>query len=171
MKVVDGMIEGFDPIIDKNCEILILGTMPGEESLKKQEYYAFERNQFWKVIFSIFGEEMDDDNYESKKAFLLNNKIAIWDVLKSCDRENSSDSNIKNPVANDFKSLYIKYPNLKSIYFNGRKAEVLYKRLVVKNVNKDDLSLFNLPSTSPANAVKLEDKENEWRRILLPLKG
>ncbi|MBU3206980.1 DNA-deoxyinosine glycosylase [Clostridium algidicarnis] len=97
------MIEGFDPIIDKNCEILILGTMPGKVSFKKQEYYALKRNQFWKVIFSIFGEDMDDDNYESKKALLLNNKIAIWDVLKSCDRENSSDSNIKNPVVNDFK--------------------------------------------------------------------
>jgi hypoxanthine-DNA glycosylase len=164
------MAEGFEPIVDENCEVLILGTMPGAESLIKQEYYAFERNQFWKIIFSIFDEEIADD-YESKKAISLNNKIAIWDVLKSCDREDSSDSNIQNPVANDFKSLFIKYPNLKSIYFNGKKAEALYKKLVVKNVNKDDLNLFNLPSTSPANAVKLEAKANEWRRILLPLKG
>ncbi|MGH4140485.1 DNA-deoxyinosine glycosylase [Clostridium sp.] len=164
------MVEGFAPIVDENCEILILGTMPSVESLTKQEYYAFERNQFWKIIFSILDEEIAVD-YECKKAILLNNKIAIWDVLKSCDRENSSDSNIKNPVANDFNSLFIKYPNLKDIYFNGKKAEALYRKLVGNNVNNDDLRLFNLPSTSPANAVKLEAKVNEWIRILLPLKG
>mgnify|MGYP001601729127 FL=1 len=96
------MVEGFEPIIDENCEILILGTMPGAESLIKQEYYAFERNQFWRIIFSIFGKEIAD-NYESKKVVLLNNNIAIWDVLASCDRENSSDSNIRNAVVNDFR--------------------------------------------------------------------
>ncbi|MFT5874010.1 MAG: hypoxanthine-DNA glycosylase [Clostridium sp.] len=164
------MVEGFEPIIDGNCEILILGTMPGAESLIQQEYYAFERNQFWKIVFSLLGEDVPDD-YESKKAILVNNKIAIWNVLKSCDRENSSDSNIKDPVSNDFKSLFNKYPNLRNIYFNGKKAEALYRKLVVNNVNKDDLRLFNLPSTSPANAVKLETKINEWRRILLQLKG
>ncbi|MCB2290827.1 DNA-deoxyinosine glycosylase [Clostridium sp. CS001] len=164
------MVEGFEPIIHENCEILILGTMPGAESLIHQEYYGNRQNQFWKIVFSLFGEEMIE-SYDDKMDFLLKNHIAIYDVLKSCDRVDSSDSNIKNPVANDFKSLFIKYPNLKSIYFNGKKAEALYKKLVVKNVNKDDLNLFNLPSTSPANAVKLEAKANEWRRILLPLKG
>jgi hypoxanthine-DNA glycosylase len=159
------MIEGFEPIIDENCEILILGTMPGVESLTKKEYYSFERNQFWKVIFSIFGEEISND-YASKKSILLRNKIAIWDVLKSCDRENSSDSNIKNPVANDFKSLFIKYPNLKNIYFNGKKAEALYRKLVFNNANENNLSQFNLPSTSPANAVKFETKVNEWEQIV-----
>ncbi|NNU78169.1 DNA-deoxyinosine glycosylase [Clostridium estertheticum] len=157
------MVEGFEPIIDENCEILILGTMPGAESLIKQEYYAFERNQFWKIIFSIFGKEIAD-NYESKKAVLLNNKIAIWDVLKSCDRENSSDSNIRNAVVNDFMGLFSEYPNLKNIYFNGKKAESLYRKLVV---NKDNLRQFILPSTSPANAVKFEEKLDEWRQILL----
>ncbi|HEY8890205.1 MAG TPA: DNA-deoxyinosine glycosylase [Clostridium sp.] len=164
------MVVGLKPIIDKNCEILILGTMPGADSLIKQEYYAFERNQFWKIIFSIFGKEIDD-NYESKKAVLLNNKIAIWDVLKSCDRKDSSDSNIKNPVANDFELLFIKYPNLRNIYFNGKKAESLYRQLVVNKINENNLSLFNLPSTSPANAVKFDKKANEWRQILLPLRG
>ena len=129
------MVEGFEPIIDENCEILILGTMPGAESLIKQEYYAFERNQFWRIIFSIFGKEIAD-NYESKKVVLLNNNIAIWDVLASCDRENSSDSNIRNAVVNDFRGLFSKYSNLKNIYFNGKKAESLYRKLVG---NKDNL--------------------------------
>jgi len=169
-KWVNDMVEGFEPIVDENCEILILGTMAGAESLIQQEYYAFERNQFWKIIFSIFDEEMADD-YESKKAILLNNKIAIWDVLKSCDRVDSSDSNIKNPVANDFEWLFNKCPNLKNVYFNGKKAESLYRKLVANKENRDDLSLFNLPPTSPTNAVKFEDKANEWRQILLPLRG
>lgn len=157
------MVEGFEPIIDENCEILILGTMPGAESLIKQEYYAFERNQFWRIIFSIFGKEIAD-NYESKKVVLLNNNIAIWDVLASCDRENSSDSNIRNAVVNDFRGLFSKYSNLKNIYFNGKKAESLYRKLVG---NKDNLKLSVLPSTSPANAVKFESKLDEWRHILL----
>lgn len=79
------MIKGFEPIIDDNCEVLILGTMPGSESLRKQEYYAYERNQFWKIVFSLFGEEYTE-SYEDKKIFLLKNHIAVWDVLQSCDR-------------------------------------------------------------------------------------
>jgi len=160
------MVEGFEAVIDKNCKVLILGTMPGAESLTKEEYYANARNQFWKIVFSLLEKDLDD-NYENKKAVLLNNKIAIWDVLKSCDRENSSDSNIKNPVSNDFIWLYSKYPNLKSVYFNGKKAEALYKKLVINKVNReDDIRLYTLPSSSPANAVKFEAKVNEWKQII-----
>lgn len=128
------MINSFSPIIDEKCEILILGTMLGAESLRKKQYYGYGRNDFWKIIFSLFDKELSND-YEEKKAFLLENKIALWDVIKKCERETSSDAKIKNPTANDFSSLFIDYPNLKCIYFNGKKAEALYKKLVSKNLN------------------------------------
>jgi len=84
------MVTSFEPIVDKNCKVLILGTMPGEISLQKQQYYANKQNQFWKIIYSLFNKDVEDD-YEKRKIFLLDHHIAIWDVLKSCDREGSRD--------------------------------------------------------------------------------
>jgi hypoxanthine-DNA glycosylase len=159
------MIKGFEPIIDNNCEAFVLGTMTGADSLRKEEYYANERNQFWKIVFSLVGEETNV-SYVEKQKILLKNHIALWDVIQSCEREGSSDSNIKNPVANDFKSFYAKYPKIKSIYFNGKKAEELYKKLVIKNGVNEGVSFTTLPSTSPANAIKFEEKLGGWKSIL-----
>jgi len=162
------MISSFEPIIDKDCKILILGTMPGVKSLEKQEYYGHERNAFWKIIYSLFQNELKSE-YSQKKAFLLEHNIALWDVLKSCYREGSSDSNIKNPIPNDFGELFKQYPNIKAIYFNGEPAEKLYKRFVSKALGDIKILLYRLPSTSPANAIKFEQKYEQWKQILLML--
>lgn len=159
------MISSFQPIIDKNCKILILGTMPGVRSLQKQEYYGHERNSFWKIIYSLFHTELTN-NYLDKKAFLLRHNIALWDVLKACYREGSSDSNIKNPIANDFVELFTLYPNIKAIFFNGEPAQKLFSRFIIKTLGGTDLPLFKLPSTSPANTVKVEEKYEQWKKIL-----
>lgn len=158
------VISSFPPIIDKDCKIIILGTMPGVQSLEKQEYYGHERNAFWKIIYSLFNDELTS-NYSCKKAFLLQNNVALWDVLKACYREGSLDSNIKEPIANDFKSLFNQYPNIKKIYFNGEPAEKLFKRLVSKELSIS-LPMYRLPSTSPANAIKFEQKLERWKIIL-----
>ncbi|MDV3426481.1 MAG: DNA-deoxyinosine glycosylase [Bacillota bacterium] len=99
------MIRSFDPIADENSKLLILGTMPGAESLRKQQYYGYDRNQFWKIMFSVFQEDFKE-NYDEKKKLLLENGAALWDVIKNCERENSSDSKIKRPEANDISSLH-----------------------------------------------------------------
>ncbi|MHB8062809.1 MAG: DNA-deoxyinosine glycosylase [Ruminiclostridium sp.] len=163
------MISSFEPIIDKDCKILILGTMPGVKSLERQEYYGNERNSFWKIIYSLFQCEIADD-YSQKKAFLLQHNIALWDVLKACYREGSSDSNIKNPIPNDFVGLFSLYPNIKAIYFNGEPAEKLFKRFVSNISDNINLPLYRLPSTSPANAIKFERKLEQWEKILLVFK-
>jgi len=163
------MISSFEPIIDNDCKILILGTMPGVKSLEKQEYYGHERNAFWKIIYSLFQHELTND-YSQKKAFLLQNNIALWDVLESCYREGSLDSNIKNPAPNDFKRLFNQYPNIKAVYFNGEPAEKLFKRFVNKTLGNIDIPFSRLPSTSPANAIKFEQKFELWKVILLSLK-
>ena len=159
------MIVGFEPIIDENCEILILGSIPGVESLRKQEYYAHNRNQFWKIMFLLHDREIIED-YEGKKNFLLENHIALWDVLKGCEREGSLDSNIKNSEANDFKFFFKKYPKLKRIFFNGKKAEELYRKLVIQDIGENNMELIGLPSTSPANTTKIKKKLEKWKEIL-----
>jgi len=163
------MISSFEPVIDENCKILILGTMPGVKSLEKQEYYGHERNAFWKIIFSLFHQELIED-YSQKMYFLLQQHIALWDVLKSCDREGSSDSNIKKPIPNDFNRLFKQYPNIEAIYFNGGPAEKLFKSFVSKMLSDINIPSYRLPSTSPANAIRFEKKLEQWQLILLGLK-
>lgn len=162
------MISSFEPIIDKDCKILILGTMPGVKSLEKQEYYGHERNAFWKIIYSLFQCEVIDD-YSHKKAFLLKHNIALWDVLKACYREGSSDSDIKNPIPNDFTQLFMQYPNVKVIYFNGEPAEKLFRRFVSITLGNINIPMYRLPSTSPANTIKFEQKFDKWQVILIGL--
>ncbi len=162
------MINSFDPIIDSNCKVLILGTMPGVKSLQKQEYYGYERNAFWKIIYSLFDQELSND-YSAKKAFLIKHNIALWDVLKSCHREGSSDSNIKNSVPNDIDKLLRDYPNIKAVFFNGETAKKLFYGFISKNLKSTNISYITLPSTSPANTKKIEEKLDKWKEILLLL--
>lgn len=159
------MIHSFEPVIDNDCEILILGTMPGVQSLKKQQYYGNKQNVFWKIIYSLFDEDMSDD-YEERKEFLLRNHIALWDVLKACDREGSLDSDIKNPIPNDFENLFKCHTRIKHVYFNGTPAQILFKRYVMKKIDVNGLEFFILPSTSPANTMKYEKKLEKWREIM-----
>jgi TDG/mug DNA glycosylase family protein len=162
------MVDGFKPIIDDKCKILILGTMPSTESIKRNEYYGNRKNQFWRIVFSLFDMEVKED-YEERKDFLLRNHIAVWDVLENCERDGSSDGSIRNPKANDFDLLFNKYPNIKRVYFNGKKAEKLYLKLVGKEISNGVMYQTALPSTSPANAVKFNEKLKEWRHILSTL--
>lgn len=160
------MIKSFEPIVDKDCRILILGSMPSVKSLEKHQYYGNKQNHFWKIIYELFNEEFDDD-YERRKTFLLKHHVAVWDVLKSCDRKGSSDSKIVNPVPNDFDAFFRQYPNIKSVFFNGSKAEELFKKMVEAELNiRKDILFHRLPSTSPANAVKYKDKLEQWKIIL-----
>lgn len=163
------MLRSFEPIIDNNSKIIIIGTMPGVKSLEKQEYYGHERNSFWRIISSLFGHTTITE-YSEKKTFLLEHHIALWDVLKACEREGSLDSNIKNPIPNDFEALFKKHPNIKAIYFNGDPAQKLFNRLVTKKMGRLDIPQYRLPSTSPANAIPFEQKLKYWQLVLLTLK-
>ncbi|MGE5613782.1 MAG: DNA-deoxyinosine glycosylase [Bacillota bacterium] len=163
-------IQSFEPIVGDSCRVLVLGTMPGPASLRKQQYYGYDRNAFWRIIYNLFGEEPEEE-YELRKSFLLKHNIALWDVLKSCEREGSSDSDIRNPVPNDFAGLYLKFPNIKYVCFNGRPAGNFYRRLVEKTV-RDSMgkACFYLASTSPAYTLPYEKKLEEWRLLLELLK-
>jgi hypoxanthine-DNA glycosylase len=159
------MIHSFEPIEDKNCRILILGTMPGRQSLEKNEYYANPRNVFWDIIFSLFGEPMTED-YEKKRRLLLLHGIALWDVLKNCRRDTSADSDIRDPVPNDLLSFFNDHPPIDNVFFNGKQAWELYRKNVLIQAIDQKLTYHRMTSTSPANASRsFEEKLKCWTMI------
>ncbi|MFH1321812.1 MAG: DNA-deoxyinosine glycosylase [Bacteroidota bacterium] len=155
-------INSFNPIVNERSKVLILGSMPGKDSLNKKEYYGNKRNMFWNLMFGIL-KAGQTENYEEKKMMLLNNNIALWDVLASCDRVGSQDKNIKNAAVNDFGAFYRKYSNISVVFFNGKNAYKYYQKLVGFN-NKRIFK--SLPSTSPLNTrYKFNKKKEKWAMI------
>lgn len=154
----------FDPIVNAASEVLVLGSMPGDESLRKNEYYGNPRNQFWRILYSVFKVEKEEE-YKKRLAFALDHKIALWDVIESCQREGSLDSSIKEAQAHDFDNFYQKYPGIQVILFNGGKAYDVYRRQVGLTL-KEGLIYCALPSTSPANTQRYEDKLTKWGILL-----
>jgi hypoxanthine-DNA glycosylase len=153
----------FKPIIDTHTEILILGSMPGEQSLVKQEYYANNRNQFWNIIAGVFGWDKPLITYQNKIDLLKSNKIGLWDVFESCEREGSLDVNIKNGVLNDFETLFKRYPKIRLILFNGGASYKSFKKQIDV---LDDITYLMMPSTSPAHTMAYGSKLDAWRKGL-----
>lgn len=154
---------GLPPILNSRARVLILGTLPGDESIRRAQYYAHPRNQFWPVMAAALEIDMPED-YEKRCALLTKHGIAVWDVLASAERDGSLDQAIKNVRVNDFASLTRETPRLCLIAFNGQKAKALYRNHVAA-----DLSIAHLvmPSTSPANAqMTLAEKSAIWRSAI-----
>lgn len=156
------VIESFEPIINKNSRVLILGTIPGPKSLERKQYYANERNQFWRIIYHVLGEEPHCD-YVERIEFLKRIGIALWDVLQSCERKGASDSKIKHEKPNDFEGLLWTYPKLRCLVFNGNKARDLFNKHVGHSLKRMDLEA--LPSSSPANTMPFGQKVKAWESI------
>ena len=155
-------ISSFPPIIDENSEILILGSIPGIKSLEKQQYYGHPQNKFWKIIFELFNEEFTED-YEKRIAVLRKYNIALWDVIDSCERIGSLDSEIKNEEANQIPELLEEYPNIQAIFCNGGKSYKNLQKLLGKDFR---IPIYLLPSTSPLHTVSFERKLEDWKKIL-----
>lgn len=144
-----------EPVFDENSKILVLGSFPSVKSREVNFFYGHPRNRFWKVVSSVIGEESPVTT-EEKKAFLLRNNIAVWDVIKSCDIEGSSDSSIKNVTPNNL-NVILEKADIKQIFANGNTA---YKLFLKYNSGMDAVKL---PSTSPANAAfNLERLVESW---------
>lgn len=149
------------PIYDKHSTILILGSFPSVKSREKGFFYGHKQNRFWKVVSRVFEEE-EPKTIEEKKALLLRNHIAVWDVIAGCDIEGSSDSTIKNVRPNDLSTI-LDNAQIKAIYVNGKTAEKYYKKYIEKSINRKAVCL---PSTSPANAAwSIEKLLDTWRCI------
>ena len=150
-----------EPVYDTNSRILILGTFPSVKSREAKFYYKHPRNRFWKVIAEIVGNN-ECDTIEEMKKMLIDNKIAVWDVIDSCEITGSSDASIKNVVPADL-SIILDNANIKKIYANGDKAFKLYMKYSYPITKKE---IIKLPSTSPANATfSLEKLVENWGQI------
>ena len=156
-------ISSFPPIINENSKILILGSIPGVKSLEMQQYYAHPQNKFWKIICEIFNEEFTT-NYQQRIEILEKHHIALWDVIDTCERKGSLDSEIKNEEANKIEELLQNFPNIKAIFCNGQKSHKNLQKILGK---KFRLPIIVLPSTSPAYAgLSYFDKLKLWYIIL-----
>lgn len=150
------------PIVYPDSRILILGTMPGEQSLARQQYYANRGNHFWKLLFAVFGLPFTDD-YEARKKLLHRKRIALWDVLAGCYREGSLDANIKNESANDFDTFFKNHPTIKTVFFSSKAAAAFYDKYAGQKIG---IAYHILPSPSGANAsMKFSQKLDVWKSI------
>ncbi|HIS69034.1 MAG TPA: DNA-deoxyinosine glycosylase [Candidatus Gallacutalibacter stercoravium] len=153
----------FPPIEPTDCRVLILGTMPSVQSLQKKQYYGHPRNQFWPLLFALWGLQAPPA-YSQRVAFLYEKRIALWDVLQSCDRQGSLDSSITRPAPNDLAGLIRRHPTLQGVCFNSANAAAFFRRLVGETP-KQPAYWIALPSSSPARAMRFADKLEQWRPV------
>jgi hypoxanthine-DNA glycosylase len=151
----------FPPVIDAKTEIIILGSFPGEASLKKSQYYGHPQNQFWRLLAVILDKPLPEMDYEKRLEILLRHHIGLWDVISCCERTGSLDSNIRNHTNNDFSILKTLAPKLRKVCFNGKTA-AKYQR----SFTEQGLKTLVLPSSSPAYTISFEQKLRSWRQLL-----
>lgn len=149
------------PVFDENSKILILGSFPSVKSREQMFFYGHPQNRFWRVISALCERELPV-TVEQKKQLLLDCKIAVWDVIASCDIVGSADSTIKNVTPNDLNYI-LNNSCIEKIFVNGKTAEGLYNKYVKEKINREAICL---PSTSPANAAwSLERLIKAWEII------
>jgi len=166
------LIRSFPAIADSGARVLILGSMPGVESLRAGEYYAHPRNAFWPLMGDLVGASRELA-YGARLRRLRKSGIALWDVLAACIREGSLDAAIDEStiIANDLVTFLARHQRISHVYFNGATSERCFRRHVQPGLEPGRLQLQRLPSTSPAHAaVSYNAKLRAWRHILKPLK-
>jgi TDG/mug DNA glycosylase family protein len=183
-------IHGFPPVENPSARILILGSMPGEASLRADQYYAHPQNLFWRILGEILGYPLDssaqrprvedsrgsaaqtgatplrDAPYAEKQRVLRSADIALWDVLASCHRKGSLDSDIIRETlqANDFATFFASHRRIEHVVFNGAKAQECFRKYVTPSLDMRAVQCVRLPSTSPANAsTSYASKLAAWR--------
>lgn len=157
-------LHNIDPVYSSDSKILILGSFPSVKSRESQFFYAHPQNRFWKVLTALYAPDggVELDTVDKKREFLLMNKIAVWDVIQSCEITGSSDSSIKNVKVNDLKRI-LSAADIEAIFSNGATSYNLYMKYCADKLGRPSLKL---PSTSPANAAySLERLIEAWSAI------
>lgn len=166
---------GFPPVAGADSRLLILGSMPGVMSLERQQYYAQPRNAFWPIMGELLGTASGRE-YAERLQDLLAAGIALWDVLRSCERSGSLDANIdmKTAATNDFAGFFPAHPLIDRVFFNGATAARIFERRVMPGLETTGigpLKLIRLPSTSPAHAaMPYAEKLRRWSTVANALK-
>jgi hypoxanthine-DNA glycosylase len=158
----------FAPVVDANTRILVLGSLPGEASLRAAQYYANPRNQFWRLMKPVVGVPLPDMPYEARLATLLSAGVGLWDVIRSASRSGSLDADIRDHQPNALADLVATLPSLRAVAFNGGKAATLGRRLLG---DAKGLALVPLPSSSPAHTASFDSKQLKWSELGRLLSG
>ncbi|MDQ6420245.1 DNA-deoxyinosine glycosylase [Paenibacillus sp. LHD-117] len=189
-------IFSFPPVVDERARVLIAGTAPSVKSLEHGQFYGHPQNYFWRVVYALFGDEgtraiapdgergiaghaagdvrpylAPNSDYGERLDFLQAHRLALWDVIFSCEREGSLDVNIKAELPNDIPGLLERYPGIRCIAFNGSKAFDTFRKHYGKGTSAlpREVALLKLPSTSPIptkHMRSLEDRVAAWRAIV-----
>ena len=155
-------LHSFPPVADRNARVLILGSMPGGESLRRRQYYAHPRNAFWPVMGSLFGFDPALP-YPERLNALKCARVGLWDTLAGCERSGSLDSNIREPEPNDITRLLRKCPGIRTVCCNGTASFGFLKKYHPALFDRPGLEILRLPSTSPAAALySFEEKLDLW---------
>ena len=150
----------FDPVVDANTRLLILGSLPGDASLRAAQYYGHPRNAFWRLIGGVVGRDLGALPYEERLAALKAAGVGLWDVIASAERPGSLDAAIRRPEAADLRGLVAGLPELRAVAFNGGTAAKLGR--AVLSVPPAGVVLIDLPSSSPAHARPFAEKAAAW---------
>ena len=158
---------GFDPVVDANTRLLILGSLPGDASLRAAQYYGHPQNAFWRLIGGVIGRDLAALPYDHRLAALKAARIGLWDVIASAERPGSLDAAIRAPEAADLRGLVATLPALRAVAFNGGKAAKLGRAVLADR--SEGVALIDLPSSSPAHARPFEEKAAAWAALAHPL--
>ena len=157
-----GLKHCFPPVVDARTRVLVLGSLPGEESLARARYYAHPQNQFWKLIGGVIGRDLVSLEYEARLQALLDAGVGLWDTVGSATRRGSLDGNIRDLQPNDLAELAASLSDLRAVGFNGGKSA----SLGVRQLETDErLALIRLPSSSPAYTLPFAAKSAEWMKL------
>ena len=162
-------VKCFKPIIDCDCRVLILGSMPSVISREVNFYYGNPTNRFWKILSALLGTDFIVMTNEEKTAALLARHIALFDVFSACEIKGSMDSDIKNAEFNDIPSL-IRGTNIKTIYITSKKAFNAFSKRFGDYFTNTGVKVVNLPSTSSANRSKFKTDDallTEWKKLFV----
>ncbi|HYW16517.1 MAG TPA: DNA-deoxyinosine glycosylase [Allosphingosinicella sp.] len=160
--MMDEIKRSFPPVVDKRTRLLVLGSLPGEESLAGAQYYANPRNHFWRLIGAVTGVDLAALPYEARLAALLEARVGLWDTIGSAIRSGSLDAAIRDHRANDLADLAARLPELRAVGFNGGKSAALGRSQLA---GRPDLALIPLPSSSPAYTRPFDEKLAEWMKL------
>lgn len=152
----------FPAVANDKTRVLILGSLPGEISLSRSQYYANPRNQFWRLMSTVIGSELVGLPYADRLETLLASGVGLWDVLRSAERAGSLDANIRGHEANSLADFAATLPSLRAFAFNGGKAWNIGRRQLGPDSR---YMLVSLPSSSPAHTAPFERKQAEWARL------
>ncbi len=160
--------KSFAPVAHVSSRVLILGSLPGDESLRQGRYYAYGRNAFWPLMGRLLGFDSALP-YEDRLAALEAGGVALWDVISCGTRRGSLDSEIREERPNDIPGLLERCPGIRAICCNGTAAFRFLKRFFPV-LFEGGLPVYQMPSTSPAAArLTFEQKYRVYEEVFVSL--